>query len=70
MERGLIDVHHICEGLLHEDSSNRGAEFLLFVPQLFHSLILRLVDHLGLPVARPVLQVDLADEPRLKLRQI
>ena len=63
MERGFIDVHHICEGLLHEDSRNRGAEFLLLVPQLLDSFILRFVDHLGLPIACPMLQIDLSDQP-------
>ena len=63
MERGLIDVDYICEGLLHEDSGDGAAELLLLVPQLLHPLVLGPVDHLRFAIARPMFQVDLSDEP-------
>ena len=70
VEGGLVDVDDIGQRLVHEDPDDSLGELLLLVHQFYFPFGLRAIDNLGFPIGGPMLEIDLTDEPRRKLREL
>ena len=62
MESGLVNVHSVDFGLMHQDVSHELAEVLLLLPQSRLPQCLGNVHRLRFPVACPMLKVDLSNQ--------
>ena len=61
MEGGLVNVYHVCQWLVHEDSNDSLGELLLLVHELNLPFGLRAVDDLRFSICSPMFKVNLSN---------